>query len=91
MRAPRPEDPRYATWQECFEAYEIPQHLHEGLERYIVGHVQPGGFLCSVLDNNLQAAVMRADERSLQALRSLLHMLYNEVPAPCLNRKEWER
>jgi hypothetical protein len=89
--APLPEDPAFSTWAECFAAYQIPEHLREGLERYLVHRIRPGSFLCSVLDNDLREAVTRADPESLVALPRLAVLLYNEAPAPCLNRTAWEK
>lgn len=84
-----PESAEFETWPDCFAAYEIAEHLQPGLERYLVQHMEPGQFLCSVLDNDLRGAVLRADEKSFACLPGLLRLLYNEAPAPALNRQLW--
>lgn len=41
-------------------AHMIPQHLHEGLLRYFLHGIRPGGYLCAVLSNNLRETIDRA-------------------------------
>lgn len=40
--------------------YGIPPSLHDGLCRYLLAGVRPGGYLSAVLTNNLQDAMLRA-------------------------------
>ena len=61
----------------------VPPHLHGGLVSWVELGVPPGGFLKSVLENDLTKAVLRADDTSLFGLRPLLQFLINEAPAPC--------
>lgn len=49
----------------------IPPRLRDALIRYVVYHTPTGGFLQAVLQNNLLAAVNRADDVSLQVLPEL--------------------
>ena len=62
---------------------EVPPHLHDGLVRYLVHHIKPGGFLTSVLENNLWDAISYADSDSLAALEAIVHWIYRECPVEC--------
>lgn len=72
----------------------IPEHLRGGLERYFTIGMQPGQFLCAVLDNNLREAVNRCTG-DLQEIRAVLIVLYSHAPAPSwgdrAKRLEWQR
>ena len=61
--------------------YAIPQHLVEGLERYLCDHIPPGHFLLAILRNDLTEAVNRADEDSRKAIGDLVAFLGNTAPA----------
>lgn len=58
----------------------VPQHLHEGLVRYLVHHIKPGAFLTAVLENRLDAAIVRGDEDSVRGLRALVTFLHHDGP-----------
>lgn len=70
------------------EAYLVPEHLREGLERYIEQGVPPGHFLTAVIENNLVEAFGRGDEESLSRLRDLVIWFYNYSPSPCWGSPE---
>ena len=61
----------------------VPRHLRDGLVRYAVYGVAPGGFLRGVLANDLLEACGRADEESERALKPIIQWVYNEAPGPC--------
>jgi len=42
----------------------IPERMREGVIRYIMDGVPPGGFLWSILENNFYEAAARADEQN---------------------------
>lgn len=64
------------------DALQIPRALHDGLVRYLVQRIRPGGFLTAVLENDLREAVARANPPAhLLALPALAKFLYNEAPA----------
>jgi hypothetical protein len=65
---------------ESLTAARVPLTLHKGLVRYFLDGIPPGHFLRAVLENNLQDAVLRADEPA--CLHSLILWLLNVVPAP---------
>lgn len=58
----------------------VPEHLREGLVRYLVHRIQPGHFLMAVLENNLLQAIARGDEISCAALPALVRFLVNDAP-----------
>ncbi len=61
-------------------AYDVPDHLREGLVRYFKDGVLPGSFLQAVLCNDLTQAVSRADPRAFAGLRRLVEFLMWEAP-----------
>ena len=60
----------------------IPEHLHEGLTRYLLDGIRPGAFLQCVLTNDLAGAVLRY-AGDLNDLKTLLLWLLNCTPSPC--------
>jgi hypothetical protein len=64
--------------------YRIPQLLHEGLVRYLLHGIRPGGYLCSVLSNDLGGAILRAAHPvTPDVTRRLVKFLTYCAPAPC--------
>ncbi len=62
---------------------EVPDHTRGALERYVFDHLEPGGFLTSVLSNDLMGAVGRADSQNVMALKEICSFIYNEIPSDC--------
>ena len=58
----------------------VPEHLREGLVRYLVHRIQPGRFLTAVLENNLTMAIARGDDISCAGLPALIRFLVNGAP-----------
>jgi hypothetical protein len=64
-------DPLGLPWWE-----QLPEHLQPGLALYFDAHVETGGFLRAVLENDLGAAVVRADfTLTMGQLRALMTFL----------------
>lgn len=61
----------------------VPPHLHEGLVAYLTERREPGSFLRAVLENDLQAAVTRADWLTVSNLHPLVMFLVNQATAAC--------
>lgn len=59
----------------------VPNHTIEALERYVFQGYEPGGFLVSVLSNDLTGAVGRADSMNRRALAEIVDFVYNRLPA----------
>lgn len=66
---------------EGYTAYgcTIPPYMMDHLMGYVNHGHMPGGFLRAVLENNLMAAVARADSTNMHALPAYCVYLYNEV------------
>jgi len=61
----------------------IPERIMSNLIHYIKGEEEPGGFLYSVLSNDLFQAVGRADKEMLPLIPLLVHYIYWEAPGNC--------
>jgi hypothetical protein len=66
-----------------FNHYYIPAHTQQALLDYVEHGYEPGGFLYSVLCNDLIGAVSRADASNLESLRDIAQFVYNEMPSNC--------
>jgi hypothetical protein len=60
----------------------VPIDILIALRDYLNDHREPGGFLCSVLRNDLTMSVKRADPANLCALPQIVDMLLAHCPAP---------
>ncbi len=61
--------------------YELlPEHMREGMRRYIEKGAEVGSFLMAVLSNDLMEAAGRADHINLERLADYAHFLYNYAP-----------
>lgn len=67
----------------AYQQFYIPERMMIGLERYIKNHIEPGGFLMAILENNLSAACGRADAENIANLPAYVGYLYNEAPSQC--------
>lgn len=60
--------------------YEIAEHLHGGLERYLKDGIRPGGFLLAILMNDLCGAVNRmASFAAMDSIARIVRFLQNEA------------
>jgi hypothetical protein len=66
----------------------VPEHLREGLQRYVETGGGVGGFLTALIENDLVSAVPRADAISFAHIRDLCLWLYNEAPRQCWGSKQ---
>jgi hypothetical protein len=62
---------------------QIRSDIMESLDAYVSTGRPTGGFLESVLCNNLMEAVGRADPYNLRTLHQICSYIYNELPANC--------
>lgn len=58
----------------------LPEHMREGMQRYIEHGIVPGSFLRSVLENDLMGALKNADDINLHRLPDYGRFLYNDMP-----------
>jgi hypothetical protein len=66
-----------------FSGYNIPDSTKQALTDYIERGIQTGGFLYSVLSNDLMGAIGRADKDNFVAIKDITGWVYNEAPAGC--------
>jgi len=62
---------------------EIKQDVINSLKRYVDQRIPTGGFLQSVLENDLMMAFGRADIENRNSLFEIASYIYNELPASC--------
>jgi len=71
----------------------IPERIMSNLLYYVKGEEAPGGFLYSVLCNDLWGAVFKADDEVKRIIPLLVMYIHWEVPAGCHGSaehvKEW--
>lgn len=60
----------------------IPAHTKEALDNYFLRGYEPGGFLMSVLTNNLYGAVNSADTANRHAIYEIVKWLTNDPIVP---------
>lgn len=63
---------------------DVPENLRGGLARYFELGIEPGRFLCAVLENDLMGATVRcsgADDLVDGSLRKLALFLFNHAPS----------
>lgn len=58
----------------------VPEHTKEALERYVHDGISPGGFLLSVLRNDLMGAYGRADNLNIKNMFAIVKYVYNDIP-----------
>jgi hypothetical protein len=59
----------------------IPEHMREGMRRYIEYGQAPGDFLSAILCNDFMSAAAKADYINQRALFDYCFFLYNYAPA----------
>ena len=61
----------------------IPERMRDGIERYVLRGVPPGGFLRAVIRNDLFDAVGRADEENQTLLVNYCRFFDGWCPHQC--------
>ena len=74
--------------QTLYEKYVIPQHMWDGLNMWFDYHREPGGFLQSVLKNDLINAALHGDTINRACLHNYVLFLVNEAPEPSYGSAE---
>lgn len=59
----------------------LPEHMRDGARLYVEHHIEPGGFLRAVLENDLVLAAGKADSVNAAALRDWAVWLYCDCPS----------
>jgi len=72
----------------------IRPHIKKSLVDYAKYNYSTGGFLKSVLENDLAGALGKADRDNRENIYHIVKFVYNELPASCWVSKEkvkkWE-
>lgn len=58
----------------------IPEHCRDGLLSYIMDGIEPGGFLCAVLENDLVGAFGKADNINADRMEDYARFIVNYAP-----------
>ncbi len=66
----------------------IPLYTTDALQDYIDTGNEHGGFVMSVLENDLRGAIGRADMQNLAALKDIIMWLSTHAPSPCWGSPE---
>ncbi len=66
----------------------IPERIMINLTHYVEGKEVPGGFLYSVLSNNLFRSIGKADREMLPLIPVLVHYIHWELPGNCHGSEE---
>jgi len=66
----------------------IPQTTLRSLNLYVNEGITPGGFLYSVLSNDLFGAIGKADTANGKAIRDICLYIYNELPGDCWGSRD---
>lgn len=74
--------------QRIMKYYDIPAHMHESVIRYVIRGDHSGGFLTSVVRNDLFKAVGKADADNVARLPSYVKYFYNAAPNGCWDSPE---
>ena len=77
-----------ATPPYTFRSWYIPERMLGAIQRYIEQGIEPGHFLCAVIDNDLFEAVGRADDENMANLPAVVAYFYNEVSSLCWGSRE---
>lgn len=67
---------------------QLPEHIRDGMRRYIESGIEPGSFLTAVLCNDLMGAMGKADEINRARLWDICAFLHNEAPSTCFGSIE---
>lgn len=66
----------------------LPASIIHSLKRYQDGHIETGGFLRAVLENDLKEAVGRADTTNQILLPAIVSHCYNHLRSDCWGSPE---
>lgn len=61
----------------------IPERTKQTIDDYVKHGWKPGGFVHSVLANDLMQSFGRADDENQAAMLSIVTYVYNEIPTCC--------
>jgi hypothetical protein len=71
---------QYAKWAGRCSQMGVPEHMSDGIARYIEARIPPGSFLTALLSNDFIGAAQRADHENLAALDAWAKLFHNYLP-----------
>ena len=66
----------------------LPEHMQDGMKRYVEEGIRPGDFLYLVLCNDFVRALGHADMINMARIIDYARFLYNEAPTSCWGSRE---
>jgi len=66
----------------------LPEHMQSSAKAYVDHGQIPGGFIKAVLQNDLVAAVSRADSKNEDAIKDWVMWMYNDIPSQAWGSEE---
>lgn len=66
----------------------IPEHMHEGVKRYLFDGIQPGDFLTAVFENDFKKAAMHADLENVDAFYNWTVFTVHAMPRSSVGSPE---
>lgn len=60
----------------------IPEHMHDGVRRYVLDQQPVGHFLTALFSDELQALLL-ADEKNQACMKEWIYLLVWDVPSAC--------
>jgi len=66
----------------------LPEHMRDGMQRYVQYGVKPGDFLYLVLSNDFVHALGQADSINTARIVDYAKFLYLELPTACWGSRE---
>ncbi len=66
----------------------LPEHMQQGMKRYVEEHIPPGSFLRAVLENDLVGALFRADKTNAARMLDYAYFLLHAAPPDCWGSEE---
>jgi hypothetical protein len=74
-----------------FRGQPLPAHLRASLDAYAISGRPTGGFLRACISNDLQMAILRADDVNLPIIPAVIGYLNNRCPVACWGKPEaWD-
>jgi len=61
----------------------LPEHMQEGMKRYVEYGVNPGDFLYHIICNDFVHALVHADQINMARIVDYAKFLYFEAPSGC--------
>lgn len=67
--------------EDVFNIKSLPEHMQDGVTRYLEHGIEPGSFMLAVLRNDLVGAFGAADQVNASQMATWASWLYNDCPA----------